>query len=216
MNWSVLARSALFEGIGEGDRAALLACLGARERSIPKGQCFLRAGDVTRDLGVVLCGGVDLTREDHWGNTSLLARVGPGGTFAEVYAALGVPLAVDVTAAEETAVLLLNVDRALTGCAAACRFHQRLVRNLVMLLAQKNRALSQKADVLAQRTTREKLLTYLSAQAEAARSDAFTIPFTRQQLADYLAVDRSAMTVELGKLAKEGVLRFEKNRFELL
>ena len=204
MNWSVLARSALFEGIGEGDRAALLACLGARERSISKGQCFLRAGDVTRDLGVVLCGGVDLTREDHWGNTSLLARVGPG-----------VPLAVDVTAAEETAVLLLNVDRALTGCAAACRFHQRLVRNLVMLLAQKNRALSQKADVLAQRTTREKLLTYLSAQAEAARSDAFTVPFTRQQLADYLAVDRSAMTVELGKLAKEGVLRFEKNRFEL-
>lgn len=216
MNWSMLDRSPLFRGIGATDRAALLECLGARRKSVLKGTRLLHAGDVTRDLCVVLFGEVDLTREDHWGNRSLLARVGPGGTYAETYAALGVPLGVDVTAAAETEVLQLNVDRILNGCSAACRFHQRLVRNLVTLLAQKNRTLSQKADVLAQRTTREKLLTYLSAQSEAAGSDAFTIPFTRQQLADYLSVDRSAMTVELGKLAKEGALRFEKNKFELL
>ena len=209
MIWKSLSRSPLFAGMEREEAQALLAATGARQKSVAKGACILRAGDVTREIGVVLRGGVDLTRADHWGNTSLLARVGEGEIFAETYAALGAPLAVDVTAAADTELLFLSAERMLNGTG-------RLARNFVVLLAEKNRLLSRKADVLAQRTTREKLLTYLSAQAEAAGADAFTIPFTRQQLADYLAVDRSAMTVELGKLAKEGVLRFEKNRFELL
>ena len=216
MNWETEVRPPLFAGVREDEMDGMLACLGARRKNARKGEAVLYAGSVVRELGIVLRGSVDVTRVDYWGGVSLIARIGEGETFAETYAVLGEPLAVDVTAAAETELIFLDAARILSGCGKACARHSRLARNFAALLAQKNLVLARKADVLAQRTTREKLLTYLSAQAQAAGADVFTIPFTRQQLADYLAVDRSAMTVELGRLARDGVLRFEKNKFELL
>ncbi len=198
------------------DTASALACLGAREAAFAKGEAILRAGESVRDLGIVLEGAVLVVAEDFWGNRSIVTRVGEGGAFAEAFASLGAPARFNVVADAPTRVLFLDVERVLTTCSATCRFHQQLVRNLVAVLAAKNLELSKKAGVLSQRTIRSKAMEYLSEQARRAGSASFSIPFTRQQLADYLAVDRSSLSVELGKMAKEGILRFERNRFELL
>ena len=157
----------------------------------------------------MLSGTVHILREDFWGSRSIVGLAGPGEIFAESYALAGEPLEVSVLAASDARVLFLRVETALTGCG-------QLTRNLTALLAEKNLTLTRKMRHMARRTTREKLLSYLSAQALRSGGPEFDIPMDRQQLADYLAVDRSAMSAALGKLRDEGVLEFRKNHFRLL
>ena len=199
----------LFRGIPEKDLPALLEGTAARRVSFQKGELLLRRGEVTRRLGLVLTGTVHIVREDFWGRRSIVGLAGPGEIFAESYALAGEPLEVSVLAASDARVLFLRVETALTGCG-------QLTRNLTALLAEKNLTLTRKMRHMARRTTREKLLSYLSAQALRSGGPEFDIPMDRQQLADYLAVDRSAMSAALGKLRDEGVLEFRKNHFRLL
>ena len=197
----------LFRGVPAEELPALLARASARTCAFQKGELLLRRGDVTRRLGLVLEGAVHIIREDFWGNRSIVGLAGPGEVFAESYALAGEPLEVSVLAAAPGAALFLEAD----GLTDA-----RLTANLLHLLARKNLMLTRKMRHMARRTTRDKLLSYLSAQALAAGSSEFDIPMDRQQLADYLAVDRSAMSAALGKLRDEGVLTFRKNHFRLL
>ena len=204
-----MTSSPLFRDIAPADLASLLDCLDARERAYEKGAWLLRRGERTDRLGLVLSGTVHILREDFWGNRSIVGLAGPGEIFAESYALAGEPLEVSVLAASDARVLFLRVETALTGCG-------QLTRNLTALLAEKNLTLTRKMRHMARRTTREKLLSYLSAQALRSGGAEFDIPMDRQQLADYLAVDRSAMSAALGKLRDEGVLEFRKNHFRLL
>ena len=197
----------LFRGVPAEELPALLARASARTCAFQKGELLLRRGDVTRRLGLVLEGSVHIIREDFWGNRSIVGLAGPGEVFAESYALAGEPLEVSVLAAAPGAALFLEAD----GLTDA-----RFTANLLHLLARKNLMLTRKMRHMARRTTRDKLLSYLSAQALAAGSSEFDIPMDRQQLADYLAVDRSAMSAALGKLRDEGVLTFRKNHFRLL
>ena len=197
----------LFRGVPAEELPALLARASARTCAFQKGELLLRRGDVTRRLGLVLEGSVHIIREDFWGNRSIVGLAGPGEVFAESYALAGEPLEVSVLAAAPGAALFLEAD----GLTDA-----RLTANLLHLLARKNLMLTRKMRHMARRTTRDKLLSYLSAQALAAGSSEFDIPMDRQQLADYLAVDRSAMSAALGKLRDEGTLTFRKNHFHLL
>lgn len=197
----------LFRGVPAEELPALLARASARTCAFQKGELLLRRGDVTRRLGLVLEGTVHIIREDFWGNRSIVGLAVPGEVFAESYALAGEPLEVSVLAAAPGAALFLEAD----GLTDA-----RLTANLLHLLARKNLMLTRKMRHMARRTTRDKLLSYLSAQALAAGSSEFDIPMDRQQLADYLAVDRSAMSAALGKLRDEGVLTFRKNHFRLL
>ena len=212
-----LTETALFCGISPGETEALLACLGAQRRKYAKGEQILRAGDTVESLGLVLSGRVLIQNNDLWGNTAVLDSIGPGQIFAETYACtLGEPLMVDVTAAEPVQVLFLSAARVLRPCDQACGFHSRLIRNLLAISSQKNLRLSRKIFHTAPKTIRGRLLTYLSDQAIRTGSRSFSIPFDRQQLADYLNVDRSALSAELGKLRREGVLSAERNRFTIL
>ena len=204
-----MTSSPLFRDIAPADLASLLDCLDARERAYEKGAWLLRRGEWTDRLGLVLSGTVHILREDFWGSRSIVGLAGPGEIFAESYALAGEPLEVSVLAASDARVLFLRVETALTGCG-------QLTRNLTALLAEKNLTLTRKMRHMARRTTREKLLSYLSAQALRSGGAEFDIPMDRQQLADYLAVDRSAMSAALGKLRDEGVLEFRKNHFRLL
>ena len=204
-----MTSSPLFRDIAPADLASLLDCLDARERAYEKGAWLLRRGEWTDRLGLVLSGTVHILREDFWGSRSIVGLAGPGEIFAESYALAGEPLEVSVLAASDARVLFLRVETALTGCG-------QLTRNLTALLAEKNLTLTRKMRHMARRTTREKLLSYLSAQALRSGGPEFDIPMDRQQLADYLAVDRSAMSAALGKLRDEGVLEFRKNHFRLL
>ena len=204
-----MTSSPLFRNISPADLASLLDCLDARERAYEKGAWLLRRGEWTDRLGLVLSGTVHILREDFWGSRSIVGLAGPGEIVAESYALAGEPLEVSVLAASDARVLFLRVETALTDCG-------QLTRNLTALLAEKNLTLTRKMRHMARRTTREKLLSYLSAQALRSGGPEFDIPMDRQQLADYLAVDRSAMSAALGKLRDEGVLEFRKNHFRLL
>jgi CRP-like cAMP-binding protein len=207
---------ALFEGIEDGDLPALLGCLGARERSFRKGEYVLRADTETRHFGLVACGVVIMQKEDSWGNRSVVGTAAEGDTFAESFACAARPLLVSVVAQTDCTILFLDAGRLLKTCSSACAFHMRLIENLVADVAGKNVALNGKLGHLAQRTTREKVLSYLDAQSRRAGSARFEIPLDRQQLADYLCVNRSALSAELSHMHEEGIIAYRRNRFELL
>ncbi|HIY53229.1 MAG TPA: Crp/Fnr family transcriptional regulator [Candidatus Agathobaculum merdavium] len=216
MNRIELPPCPLFDGITPAQSAAMLGCLGAAQRTFDKHARLLSAGDTTAALGLILSGSALIQSDDLWGNTTVLDRVRPGQIFAETYACTGEPLLVDVVAAEPCTVLFIDVGRVLHVCSNTCAHHERLIRNLLTLSAQKNLGLSRKIFHTSSKSIRGRLLSYLSYQARRCGSRTFTIPFDRQQLADYLNVDRSALSNELGKMQKEGLLQTQRSRFVLL
>ena len=208
MDFLFLSQTALFRGCSPRETADMLQCLRAERRVYEKDRVICHAGDTVEALGLVLSGGV---------NKSILSHVGAGRIFAETYACLpGEPLMVDAVAAQRTEVLFLNTARLLRTCPSACAHHAALIRNLLAVTSQKNLALSRRIFHTSPKTIRGRLLSYLSAQALRENSRSFAIPFDRQQLADYLGVDRSALSAELGRMRAEGLIRFRKNEFELL
>jgi len=177
----------------------------------------LSEGDPVRWIGVVLSGTVQIVQVDYYGNRSMMAKLGPADIFAEAFACAGVrEMPVDAVAAETTEVLLIDAGRMMQPCSAQCGFHQRLIRNLLRVVASKNLALRQKIEITSQRSTREKLMAYLLLQAKRAGKDSFSIVYDRQELADFLEVDRSGLSAEISKLRKEGKLICRKNHFTLL
>ena len=214
---NVLLGCALFEGIEEKDLSGMLSCLRATSRAYSRGEIVLEEGSPAEWLGVVLSGEVQVIREDYYGNRSMMGKLGAGDIFAEAIALSGTEtMPVTVAALHASEVMLIDVERIAHPCSMACGFHQRLIYNLMRILARKNLACNQKIEVTSRRSTRDKLMAYLMMQAKQAGSNRFSIPFDRQELADYLEVDRSGLSSEIGKLRREGVLLCEKNRFELL
>lgn len=213
----ILKHSPLFAGMTGEEILSILQCLSAHKKTYQKGAFLVHSGDPIDEIGFVLEGAATILKEDCWGNCVILSQAAAGELFGEVYACLKQEASqVSVTTAVDTNVLYLNVQRMLHTCSSACPFHTRLIQNLLAVIAHKTLELTKKIEHLSKRTTREKLLSYLSAQAQAAGSNQFTIPFSRQQLADYLTVDRSAMSHELCKLRDDGVLEFQKNHFMLV
>lgn len=207
----------LFGGIGEEELPRLLQCLGARERRYGKGETILREGQSTKRLGVVLSGRAIIGFGDAWGNNTVLGGAQPGDIFAEAYACVpGEPMRVGVTAAEETRVLFLDVERLLTPCEGGCAFHSRMVRNLLTISARKNLQLSARMRHTGPKTIRGRLMSYFSECVVRAGSSRFTVPYDRQQLADYLGVERSALCGELSKMRRAGLIEYHKNQFEIL
>ena len=212
----ILENSRLFAGIRVDEIQPMLSCLQAVERKYPRGAYIFHTGEEVRALALLVRGTAHIQKEDFWGNRSLLASLAAGDIFAEAYAMPGSgAMRSDVVAVESCTVLLMDVERVLSRCTNSCAFHARLTENLFVLLAEKNRILARKADYLAQRTTRQRLLVYLSEQAQRAGSAEFTIPFNRQQLADFLSVERSAMSAELSRMQAEGLLETERSHFRL-
>ena len=213
----VLKRTKLFSGVGEEDIASLLSCLGARKKEYKKGEYILREGEHISDIFILVEGKIHIQKDDYWGNRSILSVISVGEMFGEGYAAPeSGALLNDVVAVEDSSVIFFDVKRILTTCSSACRFHNMIVQNMFFAISDKNRRLVQKLGHMSGRTTRAKLISYLSEEAKRQGSSAFTVPFNRQQLADYLCVDRSAMSNELCKMRDEGMIKFEKSRFELL
>ena len=213
----VLKRTRLFAGVDDDEIMSMLSCLGARHKTYKKGEYVLRQGEHLSDITVLVEGNLHIQKDDYWGNRSILGEISVGEMFGEAYAAHDSgALLNDVVAVEDSAVIFFDVKRILTTCSSACRFHAMVVQNLFFAISEKNRKLVQKLGHMSKRTTREKLISYLSEQAGKQNSASFTIPFNRQQLADFLSVDRSAMSNELCKMRDEGLLEFEKNRFRLL
>ena len=213
----VVEQSKLFKGIGEQEAVSMLSCLGAYQRSYQKGDCVFRKGERITAVALLLDGAVHIRKEDYWGNLSILNEISAGEVFGETYACLEVgEMLNNAVAVKHSQVLFLDVNRVLTTWSSACQFHGKLIQNLLSVLALKNKMLTQKLEHMSQRTTREKLLSYLSEQSLREGRPSFDIPFNRQQLADFLSVDRSAMSNELCRMRDEGILEFERNHFVLL
>ena len=207
-----LTRCPLFAGLDRSALESVLPALHPIRRAWNKGETVLRPGAPPPGVGVVLTGGVRVVREDFWGSRSLLAVLGPGSLFAETFACAGAPLDVRVEAVAAAQAVFFPASALLSPPPGG----EALPGRLLAVLAEKNLSFNRTVRYLSQRTTRAKVLSYLSDQAEKARSAVFSIPLNRQELADYLAVDRSALSAELGKLRQAGVLDFTRNRFTLL
>ncbi len=206
----------LFQGISKEELSTLLPCLEAAERSYKKGQVVLSEGEPTQWMGVVLQGLVILSCPDIWGKNTILGSAGPGSVFAEAYACVpGEPLMIRVSAAEDSRVLMLNLQKVLSGC-GSCPCHAQLVRNLLRVCAGKSLQLSRRILHTSPKSIRGRLESYFSECVKKSGSLSFTIPFSRQQLADYLGVDRSAMSSELSRMRREGRILVERNRFTML
>lgn len=211
-----IKRAALFGGIDEAELESMLGCLGARAESFGKVEYLLRVGDSPEAVGLLLAGSALVIQEDYWGNRNIRGRIEPGQVFAEAFACVpGAVMDVSVAAEADGAVLWLNVGRILRTCPTACSRHSRVIRNLLSDLAEKSLASGEKLTHISKRSTREKLLSYLSAEARRQGGTEFSISFNRQQLADYLSVERSAMSAELSRMQRDGLIRADKNRFVL-
>lgn len=215
--FSQLEACSLFQGIRAADMPQLLGCLAGRRASYPKDAFILCAGQQPRELAILLQGTAMVIREDVWGKRSLVQQLAPNDIFAESYVfADAQPLMVSVIAVKACQVLFLDGSRILSTCERACGFHNRLLMNLTRSIAGKNLALNRKMALVTMRSTREKLLSYLSQAAQATGSASFAIPLNRQELADYLCVDRSAMSAALSRLRREGTIDFHRNQFQIL
>ena len=213
----VLKRTKLFAGVAEEEIGAMLSCLDARLHEYKKGEYVLRQGEHMSFITVLVDGELHIQRDDYWGNRAIINPIAVGEMFGEAYIAPeSGALLNDVVAVEDSVVIFFDVRRIITVCSSACRFHSMVVQNLFFAISEKNRKLVQKLGHMSKRSTREKLISYLSEESKRQNSARFTIPFNRQQLADFLSVDRSAMSNELCKMRDEGLLRFEKNSFTLL
>ncbi len=212
----VLKNSNLFSGVRPDEITAMLKCLSARTRHFKKEEFIIRSGDFVHSVGLVLSGTALIIQEDFWGRRTIISEVLPGSLFAETYACLSsIPIEMSVVSDSECDVLFLDFHKILTVCTSACSFHTRLIQNFLSSIARRNLGLTKKIQHMSQKTIRDKLLSYLSTESLKNSSSTFDIPFNRQQLADYLSIDRSALSNELSKLQAEGILSYKKNRFTL-
>lgn len=213
----VLQKCVLFENIERKDIAAMLGCLGAKIKEYGKNEIILAEGDPANRLGIVLSGSVQILREDYFGNRSIVAAVEPAQLFGESFACAGIKeMPVSVVSMEKSEVMLIDSRRITISCANACAFHSRMIMNMLRVVAQKNLIFNRKIEIMSQKTTREKLMAYLLELAKQNNSSEFVVPFDRQGLADYLGVERSALSAEISKMKRDGVIDSTKSRFKLL
>ena len=211
-----LSHTELFEGSSPEQIEAMIGCMGSYERWYCGGEYIHRMGDFLTTVGLILEGSVRMENVDVWGNVSVLGAIGAGEMFGEAYAAVSdVPLMVNVVAVEDTVVLFLNLRKVLTTCSHACDNHSRTSNNMTAAIARRNLELSRRIFHGAPKTIRGKVLTYLSDESERLGSREFDIPFDRQQLADYLGVDRSALSAELSRMQKAGLIETKRSHFVL-
>lgn len=207
----------LFEGMSPEERVAALSCTGYHTQALRKGATIAFEEENIKYIGVILSGTVDMVKEDIWGNKTMLVRMGKGDVFGETFACgEDTSSVVSFVASEDVRVLFMPFYRVMHSCTNACQHHYKLIENMVRVMANKNRELMRKVEVVSKRTIREKLLSYLSLQSQMEASRYFEIPLGRIELAEYLCVDRSALTRELAKMKEEGLIDYDKNCFRMM
>ena len=213
----VLKKCGLFNEIEEENLLAMLGCLEAKVISIEKERTIFQEGTPAKYIGIVLEGSVQMVQDDFYGNRTLVTHIEKNGLFGESFACAGTQnLPVSFLASQNGEVLFIDCKRITDTCCNACSFHKQVIFNLLHLVARKNLDLHQKIEITSKRTTREKLMAYLLSMAKQTNSNSFTIPYDRQALADYLGVERSAMSAEISKLRKDGIIECQKSNFTIL
>ena len=209
--------SPLFSGIQSGNLDVMLGCIGYHISRFRKGEIIAFEEENIKHVGIVLSGAVDMVKEDLWGNKTMLVRMRRNELFGETFACGEDNMSVvNFVVAEEARILFLPFERVMNSCTNSCAFHHQLIENMVRLIANKNRDLIRKVEVISKKTLREKILAYLSIQAQAQNSRYFEIPLGRVEWAEYLCADRSALTRELTKMKEDGIIEYDKKCFRIL
>lgn len=209
--------SPLFDGIAAGNMDAMLGCTGYHIENYQKGQIVILEEEQIQHVGIILSGAVDMIKEDVWGNKTILTRMGKNELFGETFACGDDNRSVvTFTAAEDAEILFIPFHKMMYTCTNACVFHQKLVENMVRIIANKNRDLMRKVEIISKKTLREKILTYLSVQSQAQGSRYFSLPLGRTELAAYLCADRTALARELANMRADGLIDYDKNMFRIL
>lgn len=212
----IFQKCSLFKGIDAQNYPEMLKCLSGTIKKYEKQEYIFSAGDKAEKIGVILSGCVDVVHDDFWANRVILSRITAAGIFGEAFACAEVSsLPVSVIAAEKCEILLMNYNEVFLNPSDGCRFRPTLTQNMLRILAGKNVMFTKKIEYLSKRSIREKVMAFLSDKAEEAGNGIFSIGFNRQQLADYLCVDRSALSRELSIMKADGVIDFEKNIFKV-
>ena len=215
--YNQIKTSPVFYGMNDEELKGLLECFHARIRRYEKGDMIIRQGDMISNIYLILSGGVNIEKDSYWGRRIIISRLGKNENLALSFVgSKDVEANIDAISVEDTLVLVLSYEKCTSMCRNACTRHKILINNLFQILSKENIELIQKIENVSQKSIRDKLLTYLSNEAQKKHSNSFDIQFNRQDLADYLNVDRSAMSFELSKLQKEGLISYNKNHFELL
>lgn len=215
MEKELIYKHKLFEGISENEINSLLSCLGCKTEDYKKQNIVYSEGEIIDSLGIVLSGSLHLYAYDFYGNRQIITDIKKGEMFAESVAIAKSPLPFEITATEDSRILFINFSKLSAVCPKACSFHTVLINNTMRILAVKNISLTQKILHLTAKNVREKVLSYLNYVAKQKKSKYFDIPFSRQELADYLSVDRSNLSNELSKLKEAGLIEYEKNHFKI-
>lgn len=214
---NILTKIPLFESLNEKQITDVMPCLGAVVKEFKKNNIIFLEGDKANSFGVLLSGSVRVEKEDYNGNRSVINVIDKYNLFGEAYAFSGSDgFPVSIIAAEDCSVMLIESIRIHSSCINSCDIHRILFRNLLKIVSGKNIILNKKIEFMSKRTTKEKIMSYLFAESEQAGSRSFTIPFDRQALADFLGVERSAMSAEIGKLRKEGIIEVDRSNFRIL
>ena len=209
--------SPLFRNIQPDNLSVLLSCVGYHIAMYRKGEIIAFEEAHIKHIGIILSGIVDMVKEDLWGNKTMLLRMKKNELFGETFACGSDNISlVTFQVTEDAEILFLPFERVMHSCTMACQFHHQLIENMVRIIADKNRDLMRKAEVVSKRTILEKLLAYLSIQAQTQQTRYFEIPLGRVELAEYLCVDRSALTRELAKMKEDGLIDYDKNCFRML
>ena len=208
----------LFHGISEKDLAGMMACLGGQIRTYDKGEFVSMEYDEMRWIHIVLSGTVHMIKHDVWGGETILSTSGKNQLFGETFAGSDDPTSsVSFYSARKSRILSIPFHRVMHTCDLSCTFHHRVIENMVALIADKNKQLMEKLEVVSQKTLRKKILSYLSLQSQKNHGKSeFTIPLGRIELASYLNADRSALTRELNDMQEDGILTYDKNHFKLM
>lgn len=217
IKYEELLESPLFKGIKENEINGIFKCMGAFQKSYKKGDYIFLEEEEIRNIGVVLSGAIHMIKEDIWGHTTILTRIEKGQLIGESFVC-GTNFISNVTfrVAEDTDIIFIPFDRVMRTCKMTCGFHHRMIENMVTVIADKNRVLMEKLEIISKKTLREKILAYLSMEVQRQNKRYLEIPLGRIELADYLCTDRSSLTRELNKMRDEKIIDFEKNVFRLL
>lgn len=206
-------KNPVLKGITEKEWREMREAGCIREACFKKNQVIFRMGEMIHEIGMILQGSAHIQTVDPLGNLSILSDVEEGEVFGETYAFCREPLMVEVVAAKDTSLLFLDVEALQEGNVS---WKKKIKENMLQISLRKNLLLSQRIFCTTPKTVRERVLTFLTAQSVRQKSRNIEIPFNRQQMADYLNLDRSALSKELGKMKKDGILDFHKNVFRLL
>lgn len=204
----------IFKDLTDKETEYIEKMMGLPVKKYQKDEIILHSGETVKDICIVLGGSVQIENNDIWGNKSILNMVEQGEVFAEAYACVSnEPLMVDAVANEPCEIMFLNVPKLFALPESKAK--NKLIRNLVTISSRKNLHLSQRIFHTSSKTIRGRVLSFLSQQAGKQKSKFITVPFNRQQMADYLSLDRSALSKELAKMKADGLIDYHKNTFKL-